>query len=129
MSSGDRSDYLFVVGVVGVVAQHVMRVQLRSCGAPGAGPVDSSLVEETSEAVYDSQFVRGLFDRMSRSYERMNCDDVQSRRLAAEVARILKPGGRYAFIEVTEPPNRVLRALYAFHLSRIVPPIGTLLAA
>jgi len=135
-------------------------------------------VGESTEAIYDAQYVRGLFDRMSRSYERMNyvmsfgfsarwrrqllrlvaADDVPPRAVLdalcglgetwphvrrafpdarlhaldfspAMLARVLGPGGRYAFIEVTEPPSRLLRALYGFYLERIVPIVGTLLAS
>lgn len=39
------------------------------------------------------------------------------------------PGGRFAFIEVAEPPHRILRALYDFYLSKIVPIIGVLLVS
>lgn len=44
--------------------------------------------------------------------------------LFAEVARILRPGGRAAFLETSEPEGRVLRAGHALYFRRIVPLIG-----
>jgi demethylmenaquinone methyltransferase/2-methoxy-6-polyprenyl-1,4-benzoquinol methylase len=46
----------------------------------------------------------------------------------AEVARILRPGGRIAFLEVAEPPNRLLRRGHAFYFGTVVPRIGALLS-
>jgi len=44
--------------------------------------------------------------------------------LAQEVKRILKPGGQFAFIEVSVPPNEALRMLYMFYLKYIIPRLG-----
>lgn len=45
----------------------------------------------------------------------------QHRRLAALIARILKPGGRFALIEASDPQGWALRPLYLFHLKRVLP--------
>lgn len=45
---------------------------------------------------------------------------------AAEVKRILKPGGAVTLIEVSVPGNRLLRALYMFYVKRIIPTLGWL---
>jgi demethylmenaquinone methyltransferase/2-methoxy-6-polyprenyl-1,4-benzoquinol methylase len=42
----------------------------------------------------------------------------------AELARILRPGGRIALLEVATPPNRVLRWGHAVYFGRVVPLIG-----
>lgn len=44
--------------------------------------------------------------------------------LFAETARIVRPGGRIAFLETSEPEGRVLRAGHAVYFRRIVPLIG-----
>jgi demethylmenaquinone methyltransferase / 2-methoxy-6-polyprenyl-1,4-benzoquinol methylase len=44
--------------------------------------------------------------------------------LFAETARVLRPGGRVAFLETSEPDGRVLRAGHALYFRRIVPLIG-----
>jgi demethylmenaquinone methyltransferase/2-methoxy-6-polyprenyl-1,4-benzoquinol methylase len=44
--------------------------------------------------------------------------------LFAETARVLRPGGRVAFLETSEPDGRLLRAGHAVYFNRIVPLIG-----
>ena len=45
-----------------------------------------------------------------------------------EVARVVRPGGRIAFLEVAEPRSRLLRAGHSFYFGRVVPRIGALLS-
>ena len=45
----------------------------------------------------------------------------QHARLAALVARVLKPGGAYSFIEASDPQGWVLRPLYRLHLMGVLP--------
>jgi len=47
----------------------------------------------------------------------------------AELARVVRPGGRIALLEVAEPPNRVVRAGHRVYFERVVPRIGALLSA
>ena len=46
----------------------------------------------------------------------------------SEVARVVRPGGRIAFLEVAEPPNRVLRWGHGVYFGKVVPKIGALLS-
>jgi demethylmenaquinone methyltransferase/2-methoxy-6-polyprenyl-1,4-benzoquinol methylase len=46
----------------------------------------------------------------------------------AELARVVRPGGRIALLEVAAPTNRVLRAGHGFYFGRVVPKIGGLLS-
>jgi demethylmenaquinone methyltransferase/2-methoxy-6-polyprenyl-1,4-benzoquinol methylase len=46
----------------------------------------------------------------------------------AELARIVRPGGRIAILEVAEPPNRLLRAGHRFYFGKVVPLVGGLLS-
>ncbi len=46
----------------------------------------------------------------------------------AELARVVRPGGRIALLEVAEPPNRLLRAGHAVYFGRVVPLVGGLLS-
>lgn len=45
-----------------------------------------------------------------------------------ELARVVRPGGRIALLEVSEPPNPVLRRGHAIYFGRVVPWIGGLLS-
>ncbi len=46
----------------------------------------------------------------------------------AELARITRPGGRIALLEVAEPPNRVLRWGHGVYFGKVVPRVGGLLS-
>ncbi|OGO32984.1 MAG: hypothetical protein A2Z29_07105 [Chloroflexi bacterium RBG_16_56_11] len=46
----------------------------------------------------------------------------------AEVARVLRDGGRYVVVESSQPLNPVIRALFHFYLRAFVRPVGTVLA-
>jgi len=46
----------------------------------------------------------------------------------AESARVLRTGGRFAFIDVAEPEHTVLRAGHHFYFRRVVPFVGGLLS-
>jgi demethylmenaquinone methyltransferase/2-methoxy-6-polyprenyl-1,4-benzoquinol methylase len=48
--------------------------------------------------------------------------------LFAECIRVLKPGGRFAFLEVAEPESAVVRAGHRVYFHHIVPMIGGLLS-
>jgi demethylmenaquinone methyltransferase / 2-methoxy-6-polyprenyl-1,4-benzoquinol methylase len=45
-----------------------------------------------------------------------------------ELARVVRPGGRIALLEVAEPPNRVLRWGHGVYFGKVVPRIGGLLS-
>jgi demethylmenaquinone methyltransferase/2-methoxy-6-polyprenyl-1,4-benzoquinol methylase len=42
----------------------------------------------------------------------------------AELARVVRPGGRVMILEFGQPPNRLFRALYDFYRVRILPRLG-----
>ena len=46
----------------------------------------------------------------------------------SELARVVKPGGRIALLEVAEPPNPVLRWGHGIYFGKVVPLIGGLLS-
>src|SRR5690606_12625975 len=46
----------------------------------------------------------------------------------AELARVVRPGGRIALLEVATPPNPVLRAGHGLYFGKVVPLVGGLLS-
>jgi ubiquinone/menaquinone biosynthesis methyltransferase len=69
----------------------------------------------------------GCADAVTCSFGLKTLDDDGLRLLAAEVHRLLRPGGVFSFVEVSVPQNRVLRALYMFYLQSVIPLLGRLL--
>ena len=45
-----------------------------------------------------------------------------------EAARVIRPGGRAVFLEVSEPPNPVLRRLHSLYFRHVVPMVGGLIS-
>lgn len=45
-----------------------------------------------------------------------------------ELARVVRPGGRIALLEVAEPPNRLLRFGHRLYFGQVVPLVGGLLS-
>jgi demethylmenaquinone methyltransferase / 2-methoxy-6-polyprenyl-1,4-benzoquinol methylase len=46
----------------------------------------------------------------------------------AELARVLRPGGRVGLLDVAEPANPILRAGHSIYFGHVVPKIGALLS-
>lgn len=68
----------------------------------------------------------GVADGVTCGFALRNLTDLP--RFFAELARVLRPGGRIALLEVAEPPNPILRAGHSFYFGRVVPRIGGLLS-
>ncbi len=50
----------------------------------------------------------------------------QLKTLAVETNRILKPGGKFSFVEVSKPNSLFLKRFYGFYLGNIIPILGRL---
>jgi demethylmenaquinone methyltransferase/2-methoxy-6-polyprenyl-1,4-benzoquinol methylase len=68
----------------------------------------------------------GSLDVVVSSFGLKTFNAAQLDRLAQLIARALCPGGQFSLIEISLPPNRWLRALYLFHLDRVIPLLGRL---
>jgi len=71
-------------------------------------------------------FTNGSFDGAVSGFALRNVVDLGA--LFDELARVVRPGGRVALLEVAEPPNRVLHWGHALYFGRVVPRIGALLS-
>lgn len=81
----------------------------------------------TNQDALNSDFLDESFDIIVSAFGLKTFNNQQLVKLAKETKRILKPGGSFSFIEVSEPPNRILKLLYKLHLKHIVPFCGKLL--
>jgi demethylmenaquinone methyltransferase/2-methoxy-6-polyprenyl-1,4-benzoquinol methylase len=85
-----------------------------------------SLVRWTGADALNLPFPDNTFDAVTSGYLMRNVVDV---RLAwAEQRRVLKPGGRVVCLDTTPPPRNLLRPLIEFHLHRVIPALGRLIA-
>ena len=48
----------------------------------------------------------------------------QLQQLAQEVKRVLRPGGQFAFLEISVPRTRILRWPYLFYINHVIPLLG-----
>jgi len=67
-----------------------------------------------------------LFDAVTSGFLMRNVIDVK--RALNEQARVLKPGGRLVILESSPPKKNILRPLILFHLNRVIPFVGRVVA-
>jgi demethylmenaquinone methyltransferase/2-methoxy-6-polyprenyl-1,4-benzoquinol methylase len=90
-----------------------------SAGMLAANRAGTPLVESESSAL---PFPDGAFDGMVCGYALRNFTDLA--RSLADMARILRPGGRLAVLEVDAPTSRFLRTGYNVWFNKVVPVLG-----
>ena len=71
-------------------------------------------------------FAPATFDLVTVAFGLRNIADTQ--RGLAEMARVMKPGGRLAILEFSLPGNRLVRAGYLWYFRRVLPWVGNLVA-
>lgn len=64
------------------------------------------------------------FDIVTCAFGLKTFNEKQIDKLAQTIYRILKPSGKFTFIEVSKPKNKVLHFLYKLYLKRIIPVLG-----
>jgi ubiquinone/menaquinone biosynthesis C-methylase UbiE len=78
------------------------------------------------EDVLDTTLEPDSADRIICSFGLKTLDPADLDRLAQQVFKLLRPGGRFSFVEISEPSNRFLRPLYLFYIRYVIPFIGFL---
>ena len=68
----------------------------------------------------------GQADRVVSAFGLKTFSDAQKRTVSHEIARLLKPGGRFSLLEISVPPLPVLRGPYMAYLHYVIPHIGHL---
>lgn len=78
------------------------------------------------EDVLQSNLEANSFDIISCAYGLKTFNEEQLEVLAKEISRILKPNGKFSFVEVSKPKNNFLYYPYKLYLSKIIPVLGKL---
>lgn len=69
----------------------------------------------------DTNLPTGIADMVVSSFGLKTFDAGQQRILAEQIGRLLKPGGSFALIEVSDPKGWVFRPLYRAYLDHLLP--------
>ena len=91
------------------------------------------MLEQASRRVPGAELVQGdaqglplrdaSFDVVVSGFALRNFTDIGG--AFTEVARVLKPGGRFGYLEVDEPQNALIRRGHAFYFGRVMPLLGS----
>jgi demethylmenaquinone methyltransferase/2-methoxy-6-polyprenyl-1,4-benzoquinol methylase len=76
--------------------------------------------------VLASELPPGSADFILSTFGLKTFNPEQLRRLAGLTARLLRPGGRFSFIEASDPKGWLLRPLYLFYLKGVLPMVERL---
>ena len=71
-------------------------------------------------------FAGGSFDAASVGFGIRNVEDLD--RGIAEMARVVRPGGAVAVLELAQPANGALRRVYNAYFTRVLPAIGQMVS-
>lgn len=69
------------------------------------------------------EFPDASFDAAASAFVMRNVADLD--RAFREIARVVRPGGRVAILELSHPPASIIRRPFLFYFRRILPLIGT----
>jgi demethylmenaquinone methyltransferase/2-methoxy-6-polyprenyl-1,4-benzoquinol methylase len=83
---------------------------------------DSHTAEFINGDALNMPFPDASFDLVATAFGFRNLANYE--RGLREIARVLKPGGRVAILEFSEPSNTVMAGMYRFYFKRILPLIG-----
>lgn len=83
---------------------------------------DNDLIEFVFADATNLPFEDDSFDAATISYGLRNVDD--PKRALAEMARVVKPGGRIVIAEFSTPPSPLVRAPYQFYGRHVLPRIA-----
>ncbi|MEG0851869.1 MAG: class I SAM-dependent methyltransferase [Flavobacterium sp.] len=91
---------------------------------PKAQKVFGENVEIICADVLQNNLPSDHYDIVSCAFGLKTFNEDQLHILARELNRILKPGGKFSFVEVSIPNNKVLYLLYSFYVGKVIPILG-----
>jgi demethylmenaquinone methyltransferase/2-methoxy-6-polyprenyl-1,4-benzoquinol methylase len=121
MSELCRSLAIYVASEVRVTAIDISPEMIRRARKDWPFPVEIHLGD-----VLSWEFEPGCADVVICSFGLKTFDRHQQAQLAKCVARMLRPGGWFSFVEISVPPARLFRWAYLIYLNKVIPWIGRL---
>lgn len=91
-----------------------------------AGSYPSTIAFEQGSAAY-LPFADNSFDGIVSGFAIRNIFHFLDEVLC-EMLRVLKPGGRFAILELSQPQNAIIRTVFQIHMKTVMPIIGKLAA-
>ncbi len=85
-----------------------------------------SRIENRCEDIFETGFKEGEFDVVISGFGLKTLDEENTLKLAEFVSRVLKPGGRFTFIEMSVPRIALVRPFFMFYLKQVLPFVGKL---
>jgi len=76
------------------------------------------------ENVLESSLKENYYDLVVCAFGLKSFDDFQIEILANLTNKVLKPGGQFVFIEMSLPPNVIVRTVFLWHVRYLVPFLG-----
>ncbi|MCS7107102.1 MAG: ubiquinone/menaquinone biosynthesis methyltransferase [Acidilobaceae archaeon] len=91
----------------------------------GAVTGGNGTVELVEGDALNLPFRDSSFDCVTAAYCIRNLKD--KRQAAREIARVIKPGGRFVLLDMEMPRNPLIRELYKLYVGKIIPVLGWLI--
>lgn len=79
-----------------------------------------------NQNLLESKLASNEFDIVSCAYGLKTFNEIQLEQIANELSRILKQGGKFSFVEVSKPENKLLYFFYSLYIGKIIPILGKL---
>ena len=116
-----------------VVAPEILCAEAKSRGGTAIGlDFSATMLERSLARLPMSSFIRAdaqclplkssSVDHVVSGFALRNFSSVDQ--AISETARVLRTGGKFALLEVDRPSSNLLRKLFDFHFTKIVPMIG-----
>src|SRR3990170_895450 len=119
--TGDLALELRRQGAAQVVGADFSSEMLATAGAKAVARGDAGLSWALADALA-LPFPDNTFDCVTNAFLLRNLADVRAG--LAEMARVLKPGGRLVCLDATRPPPGLFGSLYRLYFNRLLPPLA-----
>ena len=105
-----------------VVAADFTRAMLENAASSSAGRPERPRLEFARATALKLPFSDGSFDLVTNAFVARNLSDLAA--AFREIRRVLRPGGVFLTLEITEPSSELVNRLFHAYFDRVVPWLG-----